>query len=228
MPDLDRHATDGPIHEHFSLSYANYLVLPRALLQSMPDAWQQVFVDRLDEMAAAFHHVPQAEGYEVITGTEHILNEMDDDQLAAAGVEVDRYGGEDPPDGLDHWALASWQEEHETEPTYHQVRTGREMDGGERVIVPGEDPVPHYNRGRTYVAPRPATNPKPLDHFKVVHQAPTADSVQVVADEIRCLDCGSTTGMAGMFEPTLDQITAMAGRHMCSPRFNAAGELIAP
>ncbi|WP_030186594.1 hypothetical protein, partial [Streptomyces capuensis] len=38
------------IHKHFGLSYANYLVLPRTLLQSMPDAWQNAFVKLLDEM----------------------------------------------------------------------------------------------------------------------------------------------------------------------------------
>lgn len=37
------------IHGWFSLSYANYMVLPRVLLQSMPDEWQEKFVDLLEE-----------------------------------------------------------------------------------------------------------------------------------------------------------------------------------
>lgn len=32
------------IHNYFSLSYANWLCLPRTLLQSMPDEWQAQFV----------------------------------------------------------------------------------------------------------------------------------------------------------------------------------------
>lgn len=38
------------IHEWFELTYANYLVLPRSVLQSMPDEWQSSFVALLREM----------------------------------------------------------------------------------------------------------------------------------------------------------------------------------
>ena len=38
------------IHDYFGLSYANYLVLPRAVLQSMPDEWQERFVGLLNEI----------------------------------------------------------------------------------------------------------------------------------------------------------------------------------
>ena len=38
------------IHTWFELSYANYLVLPRSLLQTMPDDWQEKFVDLLNEL----------------------------------------------------------------------------------------------------------------------------------------------------------------------------------
>lgn len=41
--------TSEAIHEWFGLSYANYLVMPRSLLQSMPDDWQQRFVGLLHE-----------------------------------------------------------------------------------------------------------------------------------------------------------------------------------
>ncbi len=33
-----------PIHEFFGLSYSNYLVLPRSVLQSMPKDWQEKLV----------------------------------------------------------------------------------------------------------------------------------------------------------------------------------------
>lgn len=156
MPDtttIPQHPTDGPIHTAFGLSYASYLTLPRTLLQSMPIPWQERFVALLDEFHAAFAHVPQAEAYEVTAGTEHVVSEMDERQLALAGVSVDYYGGEEPPSKLAGNALADWEEEHETEPTYQHIRDGREMDQCERVILPGDDPVPHYNRGRTYIEP---------------------------------------------------------------------------
>ncbi|WP_438028978.1 hypothetical protein [Sorangium sp. So ce233] len=41
---------NGPIHLWFSLSYGNYLVIPRALLQSMPVEWQERMVKCLEEL----------------------------------------------------------------------------------------------------------------------------------------------------------------------------------
>lgn len=80
------------IHRWFNLTYANYLVLPRAVLQSMPDEWQVRMVQLLEEA--------------------HEL-----------------YGGLDWPD-------------------YHvQVRDGRGRFTN--------DPIPHYNRGRTRIEPTP-------------------------------------------------------------------------
>lgn len=53
------------IHEHFGLSYASYLVVPRSVLQSMPAEWQQKFVALLKEMGAAFGHVMDQVEYRV-------------------------------------------------------------------------------------------------------------------------------------------------------------------
>jgi phosphoenolpyruvate carboxylase len=41
------------IHHWFGLTYSNYLVLPRAVLQSMPEEWQERFVAMLDELEEA-------------------------------------------------------------------------------------------------------------------------------------------------------------------------------
>jgi len=41
---------DGPIHCYFGLSYANYLVVPRVVLQSMPSDWQKEFVKLLEQI----------------------------------------------------------------------------------------------------------------------------------------------------------------------------------
>ena len=38
------------VHTWFGLSYANYLVLPRTILQSTPPDWQRRFVKLLDEL----------------------------------------------------------------------------------------------------------------------------------------------------------------------------------
>lgn len=143
------------IHLHFSMSYANYLVLPRTLLQSMPDEWQTKFVALLDEMDTAFRHVPQAEAYEVTAGTECEVSGLDDAQLAQLGITADWYRGETPPTACSPDDLAEWQAEHEDpEGPKYSSREGREMDPHERMLLPTADPVPHYNRGRTRVEPR--------------------------------------------------------------------------
>ncbi|GGU62195.1 hypothetical protein [Streptomyces lavendofoliae] len=141
------------IHGHFGLSYANYMVLPRTLLQSMPDAWQARFVAMVDELHEAFRHVEQPEAYKVEAATEHIVGEMTDLQLKMARISVDRYGGEEPPPKLAGEALAEWEEQHETDPTYTD-EYGHALDPGERVLIPTVDPVPYYNRGRARVEPR--------------------------------------------------------------------------
>lgn len=41
---------DDYIHNWFGLTYANYLVLPRSILQSMDAEWQKKMVDLLNEM----------------------------------------------------------------------------------------------------------------------------------------------------------------------------------
>ncbi|MFF3547116.1 hypothetical protein ACFYXD_35425 [Streptomyces platensis] len=146
--------TNGPVHMHFGLSYANYLVLPRTLMQSMPIEWQERMVACLDELDAAFQHVEQAEVYKVQAGTEHIVSEMTDIELKMAQVTVDRFGGERPPSKLAGEALLEWEEQNEAaEPTY-TGQHGIELDANERVTIPTLDPVPHYNRGRTYVEPQ--------------------------------------------------------------------------
>lgn len=44
----------GDVHNWFELTYANYLVLPRSLLQEMPADWQHRFVRLLEDMQATF------------------------------------------------------------------------------------------------------------------------------------------------------------------------------
>lgn len=48
-----------PIHLFFSLSYAQYLTIPRTVLQSMPREWQERFVKCLVELDHAIDWRPE-------------------------------------------------------------------------------------------------------------------------------------------------------------------------
>lgn len=41
------------IHDWFELTYSNFLVLHRSILQSMPQKWQEDFVKKLEEIEKA-------------------------------------------------------------------------------------------------------------------------------------------------------------------------------
>ncbi len=141
------------IHKHFGLSYANYLVLPRTLLQSMPDEWQARFVALLDEMDTAFAHVPKADDYKVSTGTWTTVDEMGDALQTQLGITQDWYD-EPVPEDLGPSDLNEWRAEHEKDRPVYRDAGGQEMDPDEPVFVASPDPVPHYNRGRARVEPR--------------------------------------------------------------------------
>lgn len=143
------------IHLHFGLSYANYLVLPRTLLQSMPDAFQARFVAMLDELHEAFQHVPQAEAYKVEAAVEREVSVLTELEQKTLGITADWYRGETPPEGLSEVDLAEWRAEHENPdgPEYYD-QNGHEMRSDDRVLLPVDDPVPHYNRGRAHIEPR--------------------------------------------------------------------------
>lgn len=146
--------TDGPIHTWFGLSYCNYQVLHRTLMQSMPIEWQERMVACLEELSQAFEHIEQPEVFDVKAATEHVVNEMSDAELKRAGIVADPYRGAEPPDGLDDEDLAEWRERYEAPEGPSYSRDGEELDDHKRVLLPAVDPIPHYNRGRTYIEPR--------------------------------------------------------------------------
>jgi hypothetical protein len=149
QPEIDHEA----IHGYFGLSYANYLTLSRTLLQSMPDEWQTRFVDCLRELDDAFRHVPQAEAYKVQPACEREVSELTDEELkrlgySKAGDECDCYAEMD----------ASGDVRFVPPTCPHQTRYydngGHEIEADHLVMWPlDRDPVPHYNRGRTFIAP---------------------------------------------------------------------------
>lgn len=54
---------DSPIHDWFELSYAQYLTIPRSVLQSMPIKWQKKFVKCLEELDDSIEWRPEEGRY---------------------------------------------------------------------------------------------------------------------------------------------------------------------
>lgn len=54
-----------PIHGWFELSYAQYLTIPRSVLQSMPVEWQQLFVELLRSLDNTIKWRPEEGRYRV-------------------------------------------------------------------------------------------------------------------------------------------------------------------
>lgn len=55
--------SDGPVHAWFELTYAQYLTIPRVLLEAMPAAWQERFVRCLEELDETFDWRPEEGRY---------------------------------------------------------------------------------------------------------------------------------------------------------------------
>lgn len=53
------------IHEWFELTYAQYLTIPRSILQSMPSTWQKDFVRLLKELDETYDWLPKEGCYHV-------------------------------------------------------------------------------------------------------------------------------------------------------------------
>ena len=139
----DTNPTDGPIHAYFELTYADHLVKNRTLLQSMPTAWQEKFVDLLRQLDDAFDHVEKPKGYRVTAGRWMQIDDMTESELFTAGIEL---SGEEPDEGPGEDTL------------YHRASDGAELEGRDYGFVPGLNPIPHYRHA--YVEPR---LPKPKD-----------------------------------------------------------------
>lgn len=141
------------IHTAFGLSYSNYLVLPRTLLQSMSEQWRKDFAALLGQFNGAFAHVDQAECYEVRAAIEREVSDLADEELKSIGYskrdECDCY-----TETLSSGGVRCVPPVCPHETTYYDAR-GTEVSSDYRVAWPVDDPVPHYDRGRTHIEPRP-------------------------------------------------------------------------
>jgi hypothetical protein len=137
---------DDSIHRFFGLTYSNYLVLPRTLLQSMPGWWQAEFVDLVGELERAFDHIKTAASYKVTAAEEVEAGSLTEIQLKALGISRRKVECT-----ADHDHEADWHNCND-EVLYDSAEE-MDMDSGRLVLVPIGDPVPHYRRGRTRVEP---------------------------------------------------------------------------
>jgi hypothetical protein len=133
---------DADIHGWFGLSYSNYLVLPRTLMQSMPADWQRRMVTCLEDLDDAYRHIKRAECYEVTAVRQVEYRYLTDAEMKQLDVAA-----QEPPEGVDPATF---------EPGEFYDRDGHAHYPGEMALVPlpGGDPVPSYDRGRTYIEPR--------------------------------------------------------------------------
>lgn len=130
---------DGPIHTWFGLTYSNYLVLHRSMMQSMPADWQTRAVALFDELDTAFAELPTSRTFIVTAATECDYSDLTDADMAELGITRS-----DPDDDGDTTSSVRFHD-----------RDGTEHEPWERTLVPlpDGDPVPHYNRGRTFIEP---------------------------------------------------------------------------
>lgn len=128
------------IHGWFELTYANYLVLPRSVLQSMPDEWQARFVGLLREMETAFGHLDwPSYSVRALKRDAELITVYEDCGECDDGSGVGPDGGDCPACG----GIGHADDDQAAELRYE---TPEEV--GFR-----EDPIPHYNRGRVRLAP---------------------------------------------------------------------------
>jgi hypothetical protein len=54
---------ESPVHNWFELSYAQYLTVPRSIMEAMPNEWQERMVKCLEELDETFDWRPKEGRY---------------------------------------------------------------------------------------------------------------------------------------------------------------------
>lgn len=93
----------------------------------------------LEEMDAAFDHVPLADAYDVKAAVEREVGSLSEVEMTLLGISQDDCGH---PADSDCACTRTWSSFERSE-----------MESWERVLIPVADPVPHYGRGRTRIEP---------------------------------------------------------------------------
>lgn len=138
-------ATEGAtIHEWFGLTYSNYLVLHRSIMQSMPEAWQRRFTAMLDEMRHAMgeemrDRMPVSYDVRVLARETRFLQEYPQCWACDGEGETNDHDGHRE----DCLTCKGTGRDYDAHPD-HRYETAEEVG-----FV--TDPIPHYNRGRTTI-----------------------------------------------------------------------------
>jgi hypothetical protein len=143
----------------FSLSYSNFLVLHRVLLETMPRWWQLDFVNRLEQLHTAYSHLDHPEGYEAYPCRYVEAWEMSDDERKAAGItsSLDDFPEstalpENPTEEEVAAHDTAWEEAADSEVFYDDA--GTEIEKHQRVPIRVPDTIPHYRDRLAKVEPR--------------------------------------------------------------------------
>lgn len=134
------------IHTWFGLTYANYLVLERTILQSMPGEWQRQFVELLHELDYRAKDLDRPEAYEVTPGLDTYIDELTDDQRKQLGIVANT-------DDMTEIECG-----HFTGDVLYYDRDGNELPGVTHVVLPKASAIALYQRGRTVVPLRRFTD----------------------------------------------------------------------
>jgi hypothetical protein len=170
LTNRERHErTDGPVHLYFGLSYNNYQVVPRSLAQSMPVEWQQRFVVCMQELRDAFSHIEHPNAYEVQAAEEWTYGDLNDAQMLRLNITRP-----DAPNDAD--------DDDEPLDLYYDA-DGEEHQGWESLLIPTRDPIPHYNRGRTFVESSAVAVPVVTEWYAEQHWLDGTIRRQPAADE---------------------------------------------
>jgi hypothetical protein len=134
-PVIDRDS----IHGWFGLTYSSYLVLPRVILQSMPDEWQWKFVKLLERLQEAAADIEMPSSYIVKPAREVECFDLSPIEMKAAGVTEEWVSDDEPGEG----------EDEDGNRVIYYDEEGNELESWQRVLVPVRDTLPPYSRGRT-------------------------------------------------------------------------------
>lgn len=148
-------ASSAPLHDYFATQRpgadANYVVLPRSLVEAMPLPWQQHMTYLLSEFHQAFSHVTWPV-YRVQPSRHEQLTDLDEEQLAEVGylVEIDADGE-----------------------IVYRDRAGRvvRQPADTTVLVSCLDPIPPPRRA-TASGPPSGPRPSPMDAPTTVPSTP--------------------------------------------------------